>query len=63
MSFYETPDYSKVKVSLTPGMMWMGFPPPEKWKGLELARTVGQNGWTFDNLLEDTKKLIGFENE
>ena len=25
-----------------------GLPPPEKWGGLELAKTVGMNGYTTD---------------
>jgi len=61
MSFYETPDYSKVEVKYTPEMIELGIPPPEKWKGLELARTVGSKGWTYENLKEDSEKLIGFE--
>lgn len=61
MSEYELPDYSKVKVYQTPQMIEDGVPSPEKWKGLELARKVGRNGFTFDTLLEDSKMLIGFE--
>jgi len=61
MSFYELPDYSKVQVPYTPTMIEAGFPPPEKWKGLSLAKSVGSKGFTFDGLVEDTRKMIGFE--
>ena len=39
----------------------LGLPTPEKWGGLELAKTVGKNGYTVDTFLEDSKKFIGFE--
>jgi len=61
MSKYEIPDYSKVRVYQTARMIENGVPPPEKWKGLELARSVGSKGFTLDSLLEDSKKMIGFE--
>jgi len=57
----EAPDYSKVKIEYTQDLINRGIPPPEKWKGLELARSVGSKGYTFDTLLEDLRKMIGFE--
>ena len=62
MSLQEEPDYSKVEVVYTARISENGLPPPEKWKGLELAKTIGSKGYTFDTLVEDANKLIGFEN-
>jgi hypothetical protein len=61
MSLPEELDFKNVKVEYTPRMIEAGIPPPEKWKGLALARTIGSKGYNFDTLLEDTKKMIGFE--
>ncbi|MFH0748912.1 MAG: MaoC family dehydratase N-terminal domain-containing protein [Candidatus Bathyarchaeota archaeon] len=61
MSDHEVPDWSKVKPLYTPQMIANGIPPPEKWKGLELARSIGSKGYTFDTLVEDARKMIGFE--
>jgi len=61
MSIIEAPDYSKVKVNYTADMIEAGLPQPEKWKGLPVARSIGSEGFTFDTLVSDARKMIGFE--
>jgi hypothetical protein len=38
-----------------------GLPPAEQWRGLKLAQTIGDKGYTVDTFFEDTRKMIGFE--
>ena len=49
------------EISYTAGHAQRGLPPPEKWKGLELAKTIGLKGYTYETMIEDSKKLVGFE--
>lgn len=44
-----------------PSYVKKGIPPPEKWGGLELAKTIGLKGYTVETMVEDSKKIIGFE--